>query len=115
MNSGVVSCAEAQELPEPLRGGHVRVVARRVEDVVEPALRLGEALVLAQVRGDEHRRVEEQLPVVDRVRPVVGDVDLVLSGTAGRVRPGRVDRRSQRRLEVGVVLGVEQRVQPVAG
>ena len=47
-------------------GGAVAVVGG-VEEVVEPALRLGEALVLAQVDGDGERHVEEQLPVVDRV------------------------------------------------
>ena len=42
---------------------------RRVEDVVEPALRLGEALRLAQMHRDRQRDVKEQLPVVVGVRP----------------------------------------------
>ena len=57
---------ERPHLPEALRRRAVAVVGG-IEQVVEPALRLGEALVLAQVDGDRERHVEEQLPVVDRV------------------------------------------------
>ena len=56
--------AEVQELPEPRRVLGRRIGGGRVEDVVEPFLRLGEALVLGQVHGDRDRDVVEQLPVV---------------------------------------------------
>ena len=66
-----------EELPEALRRVDRRVVAGRIEDVVEPALRLGEALVLAQMHRDRQRNMEEQLPVVVGVRAAVADVDLL--------------------------------------
>ena len=57
-------------------GARVRTLSRRVEDVVEPPLRLLEALVLAQAVGDQQRRVEEELPVVDGVGAAV-EVDVL--------------------------------------
>src|SRR4051794_27015345 len=58
---------ERLHLPEPLRPeSRIRIV-RRVEDVVEPSLRLGVTRVLAEVKGDRERRVVEDLPVVDRI------------------------------------------------
>ena len=68
--------AKCQKLPEPFRRRNRRVVAGRFEDVVEPALRLCEALVLTQVYGDSKWNVKEQLPVVIRVWPTGVDVDL---------------------------------------
>ena len=64
--------------------------------IVEPALRLGKALVLAQVDGDGERHVVEQLPVVDRV------------GTAGREVEvlDRVGLLHQ--LRIGFVRGIEE-------
>ncbi len=43
--------------------------------IVEPFLRLGKALVAAQVHRDRHRDVVEQLPVVVGVGPPMDDVD----------------------------------------
>src|SRR5690349_13090135 len=45
---------------------------------MEPLLRFGEALVAAQVLGDHHRDVEEDLPVVVRVGQRAGDVEGVV-------------------------------------
>ena len=50
-----------------VRIGGSSVGASRVKDVMEPFQRLFEALVSAQLVGDEERHVEEQLPVVGRV------------------------------------------------
>ena len=71
-----VGVLERPHLPEPLRRGAVAVVGG-IEQVVEPALRLGEALVLAQVDGDRERHMEEQLPVVDRVGAAGGEVEVL--------------------------------------
>src|SRR6185503_10022091 len=72
---------ERHDAPEALRSWSGWVVRRvgccRVEDVVEPLLRLFEALVLAQLRRDHERRVEEQLPVVERVSAAIGEVDIL--------------------------------------
>jgi hypothetical protein len=53
-------------LPEALRDRTAGVV-RRIEDVVEPALCFGIALVLAELKRDRERDVVEYLPVVGGV------------------------------------------------
>ena len=90
-----VGVLERPHLPEALRRRAVAVVGR-IEEVVEPALRLGEALVLAQVDGDRQRHVEEQLPVVDRVGAAGGEVEVL----------DRIGLLHQRR--AGLVRGVEE-------
>jgi hypothetical protein len=55
--------------PEPLRRRFPRHVGR-VEDEMEPPQRVRVALVLGETVGDEQRSMEEQLPVVLRVRAV---------------------------------------------
>src|SRR5436190_59108 len=67
---------EAQEFPEALRRRDASISAGRVEDVVEPALRLGKPPILAQVNRDRKRDVKEELPVVIGIRAAVAKVDL---------------------------------------
>src|SRR5688572_23207626 len=64
---------EGEELPETLWRLDALVIRGRIEDIVEPALRLGKSLRLAQMHGDRQRDVKEQLPVVIGIRPVLGD------------------------------------------
>ena len=71
-----IGVLERPHLPEALGRRAVAVVGR-IEDVVEPLLRLGEALVLAQVHRDRQRHVEEQLPVVDRVGAAGGEIEVL--------------------------------------
>ena len=66
----------------PEAGGSADVHAgigadRRIEDVVEPLARFGEALVLHQPVGDQQRDMEIQLPVVEAVCPVRIELDLL--------------------------------------
>ena len=63
---GGLHCVERRHLPVALRRGACAAV-RRVEDVFEPRHRILELVVLHQLRGDEHRRVIEDLPVVQRI------------------------------------------------
>src|SRR5262249_36814952 len=46
-------------------------------NVVEPALSFLKALLLAQAIRDQQRRMEEQLPVVRRIRSAVLEVDIL--------------------------------------
>ena len=62
-----------------LRSSRIRrrgVGAHRVEDVMEPAQRLFEALIGGEAGGDEQRDVEEQLPVIRRVCARVREVNV---------------------------------------
>src|SRR5215216_4546977 len=61
---------KTEELPIALAG------VRRIEDVVEPALRFGEPLVLAEVNRNSKREMEQQLPIVIRVRSAAAEIDL---------------------------------------
>lgn len=45
---------------------------------MEPTLRFRETLVLAQMYGDSEREMEQQLPVVVRIRTAVADVNLLI-------------------------------------
>ena len=82
---------EGAHLPEAL-GRRAIAVVGGVEQEVEPALRLGVAPRLAQVHGDGQRHVEEQLPVVDRIRPAAGEVQ-VFDGVGRRHQGRRVVTR----------------------
>ena len=95
---------ERLDLPEPLRCRPGAVV-RRVEDVVEPALRLLVPAVAAQVDGNGDRHVEEQLHVVDRVRPVGAEVEVL----------DRVRRADQIRGRVATCRSSARRRAPAAG
>src|SRR5204862_260782 len=64
------------DLPEPLRRAPGSA-GSGIEDVVQPLPCLGEALVLHQPRGDEEGSVEEELPVVEGVRPLEGEVHVL--------------------------------------
>ena len=82
---------ERTRAPEPPWRRLARPVGR-VEDPVQPALGLLEALVDHQAVGDQQRCVEEQLPVVARVGAVVGEVDVVHGERRPQRRPGPVLR-----------------------
>ena len=106
---GVPVAIQLEERPQ-LPGSLQRLQARgrlgRVEDVVEPALRVRELLVGAEAAGDRERDVEEDLPVVGGVGTAVREVDVV----DGK---GRLDRlRGIGRLEVVVaeMLPAQQRL-----
>ncbi|PRP91224.1 hypothetical protein ENSA5_57470 [Enhygromyxa salina] len=62
----------------------------RVEDQMVPPLRLVEALLGRELASDQHRHVEEQLPVVDPVGAVVAEVELLDRRLALREPGGEV-------------------------
>ena len=73
---------ERLDVPHPVRvesRGRVRILRRigRIEHVIEPAVCLLEAPVRAQALRDHERRVEEQLPIVDRVSAIEGEIEVV--------------------------------------
>ncbi len=88
-----------------------------VEDVLVPVLRLLEPLVQRERGADLERRVEEQLPVVDRVAGVVLEVDAFGRIGADDVRRGSIvraeveGRRALRRRRVQLDVAREQRVE----
>src|SRR5258708_23695372 len=55
--------------PNTLNGSVVATIGR-VEDVVEPTLRLFKLLVFTQTCGDHEGHMEEQLPIVERIGPI---------------------------------------------
>jgi hypothetical protein len=58
-------------------------VVRGVEDVVKPILGVLKLLVLAQMDGDEQRRVEEDFPVVNGIGAVICKIEILGWGRAG--------------------------------
>src|SRR5262245_59062165 len=71
----LVLATEGEEIPETLRLLDALIIRGWVKDIVKPALRLGEPLVLAKMHSDCERDVEKQLPIVVSIRPVLGDID----------------------------------------
>ena len=61
-----VTGTERFYFPEAFRRGAAAVVGR-VKDVMKPLLRLAKAMILAEVNGNGHRDVVEELPVVDGI------------------------------------------------
>ncbi len=71
----------------------------RIEDVMEPAHRFLEPLVLAELAGDHHRSMEEDFPIIDGVCPVLAEInDISLSSCISGIR------------RVGLVAGIETEI-----
>ena len=68
LNEFGIGVLERTDLPESGRSRAVAVVSR-IKDRVKPILRVLKLLVLAQLNGDQQRRMEEKFPVVNRVGP----------------------------------------------
>ena len=68
--------AECQEFPEALRRRDILIRGDcRVEDIMEPFLCLGKALIVREVYRDHHGDMKENLPIVVGVGPADCDVE----------------------------------------